>query len=46
MTSLDMTPLLSQIFHHDTRICSCHGDGLCQERTPSESTQKHMDVSY
>jgi hypothetical protein len=45
MTLLCMTPLLSQIFHHHTRTCICHWDGLCQERTPSESTQKHMDVS-
>ena len=45
-TSLDMTSLLSRIFHHDSRTCNCHWDGLCQERTPSEGTRRHMDVSY
>ena len=45
-TSVDMTSLLSRTFHHDSRTCNCHWDGLCQERTPIESTQRHTDVSY
>ncbi len=45
-TSMDMTSFLSRIFHHDSRTWNCHWDGLYQERTPSESTRRHMDVSY
>ena len=44
-TSLDMTSFLSRIFQHDSRTWNCHRDGLYQERTPSESTRRHMDVS-
>ena len=45
-TSLDMASFVSRIFHHDFRTWNCHRDGLYQERTPSESTLRHMDVSY
>ena len=44
--SLVMTPLVSHIFHHNSRTCNCHRDGLCQERTQNKSTQRYMNVSY
>jgi hypothetical protein len=45
LAGYDFLTSRSRIFHHNTRTCNFHWDGLCQERIPSESTGRHMDVS-